>query len=656
MYYFDLDIYFYIINMSQYTNLSAENNPELPTAKMSSFVKAVLSSQNPEQGVNRTFGENGAVELTLKGMGDNLLGLFEKSVRGLEDSQIRFFIEEIIREENVESLANLFVLLFQTRSCRVGGGKGERLITYKMIKILYEYYPLTIISLLEVLPAYGYWQDLNSLLIEIHQNPVESINYKPLRETVWYLWAKQLDIDRKTLEKGGTNLTFAGKWAPRSKSKPDRILNATSEIIKHLELTKNLVLNDEISHDKELARKAWDTARKIYRTKYCSPLNKALEVPEVNMCAQKWAEIEISKIPSLCMNRRMKALLNEMKDVIPSCDEDETGNRFPDNEDRVNCRQNVLDCLTKKGLSGKQLYPHEIYQKSRINLSSGVRAILNAQWNTMKQGIVDVIKNNTEPGIDLSKAIPICDVSGSMSGVPMDVSVALGVLVSEITHPAFRNLVMTFSEKPSWHSLEYYSNVVDKFKSLSKAAWGMSTNFYKSMELISQIAIEQNLKEEDIPSLIVFSDMQFNVAACKPNYDYSTGEYRNTSWDTTYEKIVKLWETTGNKISGSPYNCPQIIFWNLRSDTTGYPVDSNQKNVSMLSGYSPSLMKFVLSGQLVEEVEEIDNSTGQVKKVKKQLTPSETLAKVLSDSHFDSVRTILSTSDENMLSSYSFNV
>ena len=33
----------------------------------------------------------------------------------------------------------------------------------------------------------------------------------------------------------------------------------------------------------------------------------------------------------------------------------------------------------------------------------------------------------------------MADVSGSMSGMPMLVSIALGILISEVTHPSFKD-------------------------------------------------------------------------------------------------------------------------------------------------------------------------------------------------------------------------
>ena len=87
-------------------------------------------------------GENGHAELTAEGLGDPLLALFDKTVRGLDEARISSFVADIIAEArtkgDAEPLKNLFVLAFQTRWCR--GGKGERNVLYHLIVVLSERY------------------------------------------------------------------------------------------------------------------------------------------------------------------------------------------------------------------------------------------------------------------------------------------------------------------------------------------------------------------------------------------------------------------------------------------------------------------------------------------------------------------------------------
>ena len=97
------------------------------------------------------------------------------------------------------------------------------------------------------------------------------------------------------------------------------------------------------------------------------------------------------------MNTSHEHILNEDLKMNPSCEEDETGNRYPEDEDRVQCRKNLLKVLVEKGVSGKQVFPHEFYNKIfGRSLSSGVRAVLNAQWNSMRDNISSMIEQMTE--------------------------------------------------------------------------------------------------------------------------------------------------------------------------------------------------------------------------------------------------------------------
>jgi hypothetical protein len=41
---------------------------------------------------------------------------------------------------------------------------------------------------------------------------------------------------------------------------------------------------------------------------------------------------------------------------------------------------------------------------------------------------------------------------------------------------------------------------------------------------------------------------------------------------------------------------PEIIFWNLRGDTKDFPVSSNTPGVTLLSGFSPTLLNSIVTG------------------------------------------------------------
>jgi hypothetical protein len=384
------------------------------------------------------------------------------------------------------------------------------------------------------------------------------------------------------------------------------------------------------------------------------------------------------------MARYKRAFLNEGKGCCK------------DDPERAACRDNFVKMLQEKGVSalkGKQLFPHQLVEevltpKSRdvfgrfsgVEVSAAVSLVLNAQWEAVRTGLLEQVEARkadlvraaapldhaeavseaargctaTWPGralfvaaevladaavsagasrpLGLSRLVCMADVSGSMSGTPMHVAIALGILVSEVCHPAFRDKVLTFSSDPVWHHLDHGAAFVDKVRSLASAHWGMSTDFAKAMRKIAETACSERLEQHDIPDLLVVSDMQFDEARFDGGYG---------GWDTAYEEIAQLYHEVGMQVHGRPLNPPNIIFWNVRADTYGYPAAADQKGVMLLSGYSPALMKFILSGEMEEEVAEALDGDGNVVKTRRQVDPREALRRVLNDSGLDAVRTVL---------------
>ena len=140
--------------------------------------------------------------------------------------------------------------------------------------------------------------------------------------------------------------------------------------------------------------------------------------------------------------------------------------------------------------------------------------------------------------VGFSKLVVMSDVSGSMAGDPMLVSIGMGILVSEICHPAFRDLVLTFSSNPEWHDLRKCSTFYDKVSNLAHAKWGQTTNFESAMELIASTVEKKRLTQDEIPDLLVISDMQINQARGVGCYAHGYGGgSKPKSWETSYEKI-----------------------------------------------------------------------------------------------------------------------
>ena len=176
--------------------------------------------------------------------------------------------------------------------------------------------------------------------------------------------------------------------------------------------------------------------------------------------------------------------------------------------------------------------------------------------------------------------LPLVDVSGSMScragatgtTTCMDVAVSLGLYLSEKNKGKFKDTFLTFSRTPEL--LHMKGNVVEKMQQMVSSSWGTNTNLVAAMDKILQTAINGNVTQEEMPEmLLILSDMQADRCLV---FD-----------DSAHEMINRKFETAG-------YNIPKIVFWNLNAKDN-VPVKYDTRGVAIVSGFSPSIVKAVLS-------------------------------------------------------------
>lgn len=588
----------------------------------------------------KILGENGCPQLNTSK--DSLVDLFFKLNRDLTQEYFLKLLNNCLTTSNVSKTkmtTDLFVLCFQTRNCR--GGKGERKLFRMLFLELYLRYPKTSVSMLPLILHYGYGKDFELLYKDCLSNRSENPKLDHLSESIIIFCAKTLKADNlviKSSENGdtrelSTRISLLAKWLPANTKKNHFALS----------IARNLFPDDKY-------------ASKSYR-KMRSYLNKYLGTTQILMCSNQWESIVPEKVPSVCLHKEIKAFINEDLNSCPLWKHENTGNRFPHDPKRVQCRQNFRESLLKKAnLKSKGLFPHQIVSKLLCKKTSSLEnEILKIQWDKIRETqMIEMEKESylsggTKNSINFGNLIPLSDVSASMSGTPMEVSIALGIMVSELTAPALRNRVLTFTSVPTWVRLEEGASISDKVKTLKSADWGASTNFELALDHILDICVENKFVPKQIPDLIVFSDMQFDETRRLEDSYYENDQY-STNWETQYEKMVNKFSQAGIKVSGQPWPVPTIIFWNLRGDTEGIPVESEQPGVKLMSGFSPSLLKYVLLGEELQENAEIEEGENKTRKD----NPQETLQKILNDSQYDLVREFLSKSTENGLREYYF--
>jgi hypothetical protein len=224
----------------------------------------------------------------------------------------------------------------------------------------------------------------------------------------------------------------------------------------------------------------------------------------------------------------------------------------------------------KAKIAAGALLPHEIIRF--LNDGDGDE-VAELQWERM---VGDLAKKGK-----LTNCIAVCDVSGSMEGTPMEVCVALGLLVSELSEEPWKGKVITFSENPELHLIEGDS-LQAKTEFISTMDWGANTDFQAVFDQILVVAVEDNLTEDQlINRVFVFSDMEFDEA------------YGLDSWETDYQVIQRKFRENG-------YNrVPEIVFWNLRNSSST-PVVASQNGVALVSGFSKNMLTvFMEKGGIV---------------------------------------------------------
>ena len=526
---------------------------------MSAIISA-LDNATPYQ-----HGENGSIEytwsnnlrerilqlsfqLTRTGDQNTIHNLANKTDIILRDISSAYKTTVICKEEYIELMSILYRMIGHTRD--IIEGKGEYALAYMLLGVWHAHYPeLSKFALKHfVIPPdgttdfhpYGSWKDIKYLG-----------KYNITAPLIDY--GSQLMIEQLRTDINSENPSLAAKWVPREKSQFGHLFNELA--IEYFDYYIKTSGTDDAK------RRAIIKAKMDFR-KLISSLNKKLDTVQIKQCGHNWADIEPENQTSITMHKQKKAFLNV----------DKCGSQRTNTEDRMNCAIKFREFAQKasKGevqVKGKRVGLND-FVKEALELcsrkGSDEAALLNAQW----------LDNSKQTGA-LGKMIAMIDVSGSMSGDPMNAAIGLGLRVAEKSIIGKR--VLTFSATPSWINLTNTNNFIEMVDLVRQSDWGMNTNFSAALKMILDAIITQKLKPEDVEDmvLVIFSDMQMDQA-----------DPRSLS---VMSFIEKQYEDAGQRIWNKPFKPPHILFWNLRS-TSGFPTLSSQKNCSMMSGFSPALL------------------------------------------------------------------
>lgn len=428
-------------------------------------------------------------------------------------------------------------------------GKGEREITYIY---LYEAVALgygeEVKKLLRLFPTsgFGYWGDLVAFynwMCDNNKDGVAVVDLKTwIAKTLMFqtLQDQRILVHYKNLIASGhtpvkPSISLVGKWLPSE--------NNAKNAFDLAETLATMMYPGKGS----LAR---------YR-KTCSLLRSHLGIVESKMSLDKWSEIEPSSVPAKAMKKYRKVFMN-------SKNKPDAG--------RLLLAQKLSDLIggkTSKVIKTKGLQFYELI-KPYVD-GEAEDSVIECQAKTIIKEMALLVENGSFP-----ISVALSDVSGSMSGIPMIVSIALGLLLANIMPSPWKGQVITFETNPRWVSLPTEESIYSQVEVLKESPWGGSTNFSAAVELILQRALTHKNARDVMPEfMFCFTDMQFNQA--------NGGVF-------VIDYFKHRFQTHGLVM-------PNLTLWNLRaSDTVSFAADKDTQGVGIISGFSQAVFKAFMNG------------------------------------------------------------
>lgn len=430
-------------------------------------------------------------------------------------------IRQLVREAYHEDKLICTRILFYFRDIRGNSGQGERAIFREALKELIELDANHVKNVLKFIPEYGRWDDLINLW------GISSATNKIIGETI----EDQLKKDLVALESGQVEkISLLAKWMPSS--------NTSSAKTKFLA--------------KEIRTKVFGINEKIYR-KTLSLLRKVLNLVETNL-SQKNYSFDYSKLPGKAILQYRKAFLRN----------DEV--RYKKYLDALNVAVRSGDTSVK--VNASTVYPYELVEKC-WRASTQEKSLCDSMWRSLK----DYFNGNT------ANWLALADVSGSMSGRPMAVSVSLATYIAERNHGIFKNKYITYSNNPRLIEIDPEWPLDKKIDYVMHEDVGYNTNLIKVFDVILNAAVENRLEEGDMPeALVIISDMQFD-------------SHQMSGQDDRSIDIIK------RKYAEAGYKLPKIVYWNVAQEDYGnVPVTVRDENTILVNGCKPGMFDMILQG------------------------------------------------------------
>lgn len=402
--------------------------------------------------------ENGAVGYTTTGKELLDLNFMTSSLRNKSEEEIFKLFLKAFYEDKLLAIKWLFFL-------RDREGMGERRSFRIILNGLGHQHPTIAKELISLVPEYGRWDDLYSLIDgDLTEYVAEFIHQQLNEDCGNYLNEKPISL--------------LAKWLPK-------------ESTKKYKKVYNILL------------KKFNMTPKEYR-RGVSKLRKYLDVVEVKMSANEWNKVNYNTIPS-------KANLL-YKDAFLRHDEERRNEYL---EDLKNGNENTK-------INAKVLMPHEIVHNYISPLYDGWHLRIKSYDETLEQ-----LWKSLPDYVDVEGfSMFVRDGSGSMTDrigntniTCLDVSTALAIYFSEHCKGEYKDNFITFSNSPKVIDLSNCSSLREKIeKCYAEDDW-TNTDVYKVFKLVLDVAVKNQYTQEQLPkNIVIVSDMEFDDATTTRDY------------------------------------------------------------------------------------------------------------------------------------------
>lgn len=281
--------------------------------------------------------------------------------------------------------------------------------------------------------------------------------------------------------------------------------------------------------------------------KILSKLRAKIRLLEHDMSGNCWDYIDYGKLPSQAHRKHVKAFVRH----------------------RPVEYQEYLDSVERgeAKINTGTIYPYELYDMARKG-EPGVDAF----WDNLP----DYTNGND--------ALVMADVSGSMEGRPMSVSVSLALYFAERNKGAFAGHFLTFSKAPQLVQVAG-TDLLTRINRIQSAGWGYNTDMLAAFRAILNAAVASGGAPPRV--LYVISDMQF---------DQATGK-GSSPWSTTPVAQAPIFNQAAQEFAECGLTLPHVVFWNVNASDMQAPATILDGRVSLVSGCSPTVFSMAVEGK-----------------------------------------------------------